>query len=147
MRISDWSSDVCSSDLASKVARLIAWSLVCGLAAFPVAPAGEFSPLTVRVIQRFMPGSAQTRYGSLEFLGGLRYSSSDSRVGGVSAIRFRPNGRDFLAVLDTGKWMTGAIERDGEGRLSGLARVSVVPRSEEHTSELTSLMRISYAVF
>src|SRR3546814_332279 len=74
-----------------------------------------------------MPGSAQTRFGSLEFLGGLRYFSSDSRVGGVSAIRFRPNGRDFLAVLDTGKWITGAIERDGEGRLTGLARVSAVP--------------------
>lgn len=112
---------------AGKVAHRIAWSLVCGLVAFPVAPAGEFSPLTVNVIQRFVPGSEQTHFGSLEFLGGLRYSSSDSRVGGVSAIRFRPNGRDFLAVLDTGKWMTGAIERDGEGRLSGLAQVSVTP--------------------
>src|SRR3546814_2764743 len=31
--------------------------------------------------------------------------------------------------------------------VSGLARSGLLPRSEEHTSELQSLMRISYAVF
>src|SRR3546814_10761552 len=35
------------------------------------------------------------------------------------------------------------VRRDGEGRFSVTAAV----RSEEHTSELQSLMRISYAVF
>src|SRR3546814_1844945 len=32
-------------------------------------------------------------------------------------------------------------------RPSGVVRTTVAPRSEEHTSELQSLMRISYAVF
>src|SRR3546814_8903081 len=38
---------------------------------------------------------------------------------------------------------------DGDGDDAGLAhgRSSIVDRSEEHTSELQSLMRISYAVF
>src|SRR3546814_9802552 len=36
----------------------------------------------------------------------------------------------------------GAIETDGDGTL-----LTTCPRTEEHTSELQSLMRISYAVF
>src|SRR3546814_4544521 len=40
-----------------------------------------------------------------------------------------------LAPEDFGKWYV----RNAEGKM--------VPRSEEHTSELQSLMRISYAVF
>src|SRR3546814_2409316 len=35
----------------------------------------------------------------------------------------------------------------GQGRYSGDDRENAVDRSEEHTSELQSLMRISYAVF
>src|SRR3546814_17530653 len=33
------------------------------------------------------------------------------------------------------------------GRIAGIRRATVAQRSEEHTSELQSLMRISYAVF
>src|SRR3546814_3177151 len=44
----------------------------------------------------------------------------------------------------------GALKRIGEDRLqilAGLEQQLVARRSEEHTSELQSLMRISYAVF
>src|SRR3546814_4401487 len=37
--------------------------------------------------------------------------------------------------------------RDGEGERESTAGAGEPPRSEEHTSELQSLMRISYAVF
>src|SRR3546814_6483359 len=44
-----------------------------------------------------------------------------------------------------------AAHRDGSGLLCTIKRLSIMPmsisRSEEHTSELQSLMRISYAVF
>src|SRR3546814_4938095 len=36
---------------------------------------------------------------------------------------------------------------DGDGRVAPGAGIHENPRSEEHTSELQSLMRISYAVF
>jgi len=83
--------------------------------------------VTSSVIKTFVPGSQQRVYGKLEFLGGFEYTSSDRRVGGVSSIRFRSDGRQFVAVLDTGDWMTGAITRDGNGHLTGLADVTVVP--------------------
>src|SRR3546814_4895847 len=44
----------------------------------------------------------------------------------------------------------GYLERyltTGERRIIGIGRVVFAMRSEEHTSELQSLMRISYAVF
>src|SRR3546814_8818150 len=53
----------------------------------------------------------------------------------------------LAACIVTGGFMTGCML----GRLSGgmLYRIfhRAFPRSEEHTSELQSLMRISYAVF
>jgi Uncharacterized protein conserved in bacteria len=99
--------------------------ILASLLVLPVAPATDHAPVEAKVIRQFKAGSNETRFGALEFIGGLQYSSADSRLGGVSAIRFRPNGRDFVAVLDTGDWMTGTIERDAEGRLSGLSFLSI----------------------
>src|SRR3546814_1365464 len=42
--------------------------------------------------------------------------------------------------------LVGAIQGDAQIVLHG-RRIGAIPRSEEHTSELQSLMRISYAVF
>lgn len=112
----------------AKTGRLLAWTAgVLSLVAFPVSPAGEFMPVTAQVIKIFRQGSSNTELGPLQFLGGLEYSSSDRRLGGVSSIRFRPDGRSFVAVLDTGDWMTGKIVRDGAGHLSGITELSVTP--------------------
>src|SRR3546814_8136257 len=89
MRISDWSSDVCSSDLGSECS-----SLLC-------VPDGWNS-------RPHLP--MQTDHPA----------SNDPR-------------KPVLAVRLPG------------GGLS--TRTGIVMRSEEHTSELQSLMRISYAVF
>src|SRR3546814_4999888 len=93
MRISDWSSDVCSSDLFA------ANGLPTGLA--PPAPA-------------FIPGS----------------SAYFSPIAGA-LIPDGPQG--VLCTSDNDDGSRGAFEGNS--------------RSEEHTSELQSLMRISYAVF
>ncbi|MCJ8520258.1 hypothetical protein ABID21_003229 [Pseudorhizobium tarimense] len=106
---------------------MAASALVGVLVGLPVAPARPFIPLRSEIIENFGPASSRTGFGSLQFLGGLQYSSSDNRLGGVSSIRFRPNGREFVAVLDTGDWMTGTIVRDGDGRLAGISDLSIAP--------------------
>src|SRR3546814_9533172 len=96
MRISDWSSDVCSSDLHPMP-----------LADLPCEAQRKLAP---RARQRLPAGAGQAGLG---------------RQGGAA-------GRGAAA--------RGAGRRPA--RRPGRRR-----RSEEHTSELQSLMRISYAVF
>src|SRR3546814_7386743 len=101
MRISDWSSDVCSSDLL---------------------PAGGFVPLSELAEISLAAGPNQI-----------------SRENGKrrAVITANVRGRDLGSFIDE---LTQKVETDVE-----------LPdgyfRSEEHTSELQSLMRISYAVF
>src|SRR3546814_8157364 len=54
----------------------------------------------------------------------------------------------FRAVPDRRGGVAARGDRDGRGRGSARRPGDLgLPRSEEHTSELQSLMRISYAVF
>src|SRR3546814_1036001 len=111
MRISDWSSDVCSSDLHRKNLR----SHAIG-AAFVAA---EIAQLDQRV------GEARDR--------GPRHSRSRGYLRIAEPGIIRPKSRKHLqASVERGR-------KEGVGIRGG--------RSEEHTSELQSLMRLSYAVF
>ncbi|MQB45233.1 esterase-like activity of phytase family protein [Rhizobium sp. ICMP 5592] len=100
--------------------------LLAGCAAMDV-PEGGPAEIHATAISAFKPGSGLTRFGALEFLGGLELSSSNPLLGAVSAIRFRPDQRRFISVLDTGHWLTGTIERDGDGRLKGIADARIMP--------------------
>src|SRR3546814_7336257 len=62
---------------------------------------------------------------------------------GIGPPRFRLQFRDDLAGAHLGRSRYGPCRK---AREQGVERV-LVGRSEEHTSELQSLMRISYAVF
>src|SRR3546814_7744387 len=107
MRISDWSSDVCSSDLGG----------------------GEPHPRPARPRARFRPAVAARRDGET-----LARRTLLARL----CAHHRPaHGRLFRAD----PVLLLYPEMDSEDR----RRYGV--RSEEHTSELQSLMRISYAVF
>src|SRR3546814_1285902 len=120
MRISDWSSDVCSSDLLVLGARREARR--------------EQHPRRVEVGQRREHVLELTQRHALqpEALGHQRAQQRLVRVG-----------------LDR---EIAAVDRlDVEQRARAFAQrrqvVDVGRRPEEHTSELQSLMRISYAVF
>src|SRR3546814_2772591 len=97
MRISDWSSDVCSSDLSA-------------LAFFSVLPAQKAS------------AEAALAEAEIDLAKMVVYAGVD---GTVEQFTLR--------------------EGDVVARIARPAGVLI--RSEEHTSELQSLMRISYAVF
>src|SRR3546814_3780457 len=115
MRISDWSSDVCSSDLACfEVAQL-------GV----VEAAGDF--LAVARDERHGRAFVEQRDGGFD-------------LGGAGADLVGDGGGDL------------ACQRGGKGlhrvrNPCGVAKPALSLRSEEHTSELQSLMRISYSVF
>src|SRR3546814_10180490 len=93
MRISDWSSDVCSSDLLNRR---------------------------------------------------LKASFENSDVA-LTDMKFEPIGRDGNAVYFSMRMNMSVGESSRP--ISGISAITLLNRSEEHTSELQSLMRISYAVF
>src|SRR3546814_1112229 len=118
MRISDWSSDVCSSDLAQIAEAAALLAVAHDLRAMPI----------------------ETR-NSVEFCG-----AGGIDVGGGH--------RDLLERASchlsrrSQEEPSPALRRMVQLSCSPFVRASVtMERSEEHTSELQSLMRISYAVF
>src|SRR3546814_2055992 len=109
MRISDWSSDVCSSDL--------------------VRATNDFG----RLGYRHEDGAAETPIE--ETLDALDAVVQAGKVRHVGLSNENPWGvMRFLALA-------------GQGRGPRVVSVQNPYRSEEHTSELQSLMRISYAGF
>src|SRR3546814_2698895 len=111
MRISDWSSDVCSSDLARGLSQSDPAYAVGG----PLRIACRHPGGHVRRV----PGRASGR---------TRPSRSHRALDGTVSCARRANG-------------------GGDCRRGRFRRRDRIGRSEEHTSELQSLMRISYAVF
>lgn len=89
--------------------------------------AQDAATITAKPIMQFKIGSDDRDFGPLEFLGGIEFTSTETRVQSLSSIRFRPDGTHFVSVLDTGEWLTGKIDRDASGRLSGLSEVAVSP--------------------
>src|SRR3546814_4218839 len=132
MRIGDWSSDVCSSDLGSRRAKAEpVISRTAGVGALD-------DPQPAIVAQTLIH-----HFHALHLVGGQR------RKVYVHQRARRPRRADqpLQHPLAPGG---GGVERHAVAhRLSGmdLAERNGRDRSEEHTSELQSLMRISYAVF
>jgi hypothetical protein len=104
-------------------------------------PAGETLPITVdsHVITEL--GGSPTLSPLLTFVGGIELSSTEPLFGAFSSIRFRDQ-QNFLGVFDTGYWIKGRIERDAEGRLSGLDGVTVAPLLDASGGESTSKVRV-----
>src|SRR3546814_9789968 len=120
MRISDWSSDVCSSDL---------------LAALRMT----FSSLNDRIALSLVSSRADLKYDDLlPTVQELRKAQADWPTAAKTIIklieRLRPLGLPGSRVAE---WAANLHQ----------AAQEIYARSEEHTSELQSLMRISYAVF
>src|SRR3546814_3222904 len=130
MRISDWSSDVCSSDLIAGDAE----TRGCGVD----QECRQAIPDTGRPVRIGVDGDELrlVRIGNEHLPAAQNPSVTIANGAGLdrghigAAIRFR--------------------QREGNGTLAadhGRQPALLLRRSEEHTSELQSLMRISYAVF
>src|SRR3546814_1866729 len=143
MRISDWSSDGCSSDLH---AELPTWMQAADLLCLPSHSEGVPN-VVLEAMSCGLPVVA-TRVGGipevLPDLAGIMVPPRD--VPALAAALAESMSRDWSTAAITGH--AGRFTwNDNITRLDGVLRASVGQRSEEHTSELQSLMRISYAVF
>ncbi|WP_295807950.1 esterase-like activity of phytase family protein [uncultured Nitratireductor sp.] len=78
-------------------------------------------------IRHFAVGSHETRFGPLEFVGGLSMSSPVDHFGAFSSFRFTSPGAAVMGVSDTGFWFFGTLIRDAEGRPAGFADFSMQP--------------------
>jgi hypothetical protein len=77
--------------------------------------------ISTRPIHFFQIGSTETRFGPLEFVGGLELTSTSSDLGALSSFRFLTPGEDFIGVADTGFWFFGTIVRDVDSKPAGIA--------------------------
>src|SRR3546814_2595003 len=133
MRISDWSSDVCSSDL-----------------------------LTAQIVDDMTDTGSDKRrecagQGSANIAAALLGGMGGCAMIGQSVINVTSGGRRRLSTFMAGAFLLFLLTVLGPwvGRIPMPALVAVMimvsigtfSRSEEHTSELQSLMRISSAVF
>src|SRR3546814_5520701 len=110
MRISDWSSDVCSSDLSPTSSQRTSFAIRwCSASSRPTSPS--------RIASR-RPASVPRRTPAMIELD-LQFASTGAAP----------------ALADLQRWCELALrQRSGD-------------RSDDHTSELQSLLRIAYAVF
>src|SRR3546814_8872333 len=127
MRISDWSSDVCSSDLTAQARRrrglTARQAFILTTSSWILIPAVGALPLS---------------------FGGLDLSYTDAFFEAMSGIT--TTGATVIVGLDNappGVLLWRALLQ----WLGGIGVIAMAIRSEEHTSELQSLQRISYAVF
>src|SRR3546814_8133575 len=137
MRISDWSSDGCSSDLRACVR--------CGgrgRRGYRERRLGEGS--CEPAVQH--PASLFPDRG--EGPGALALRGFDDVVVAACVVAVPPAAFEALGAGDDAR--ARVTQRDGSGQQPCRARRTRrrgLRKSEEHTSELQSLMRISYAVF
>lgn len=91
------------------------------------APAvAEDIQVSSRAIDSFRIGSNETRFGPLEFNGGLELTSANRDFGSLSGLRFTEPGGSLLAVSDNGFWMSATIGRDAKGRPASFDQVRIV---------------------
>src|SRR3546814_2716889 len=119
MRISDWSSDVCSSDLEDVERGQV------------LAKPGSITPHTNFTAEAYIltkeEGGRHTPFFT-NYRPQFYFRTTD-----VTGVVTLPEGTEMVMPGDN---VTMSVEL-----------IAPIARSEEHTSELQSLMRISYAVF
>src|SRR3546814_4223465 len=114
MRISDWSSDVCSSDLVAADKRLT----------IPTIAVASGTSLIFSQVEHHLVDSSPALLAH-------RF--------GAGTVHFRLREQSIGIMIAWRRWR-GCVA-------GGKRRPGHFHRSEEHTSELQSLMRISYADF
>jgi len=78
------------------------------------------SALAIAALALLAPATSAQTQQPAELSASLSWSLDDPAFGGWSGLEVSPDGRDFIAVSDKGSILTGQLERDADGRLSGV---------------------------
>ncbi|GAB4511012.1 MAG: esterase-like activity of phytase family protein [Roseibium sp.] len=113
--------------LAAAIGAALAWLSPAPGSAQDLLADGEAVTTRTRPVETFRIGSEETRFGKLEFLGGLEVLASDRKIGGLSGLISLDGGARFLAVTDNGHWVTGDVDQTAEGRPLGISGVRFAP--------------------
>ena len=114
---------------------LIAGALIAALAvgSFALADALRYANAPTRIDIDVTPIASfdnrdplQTRFGDLEFRGGLVLTSKNPAFGGISAIRVELDGEHFLSITDKGSWLRGRVVYQ-DGRPAGVTDAEMAP--------------------
>src|SRR3546814_2783834 len=147
MRISDWSSDVCASDLQ-------AWH-ICARRGLFCAPGKEFQLTVPSVKVEFRCLRGNSSVGRARPCQG-RGREFESRFplqiwqnpGNAGVLFFRRNAPPSVPpAIRVSSIRSSKSPAWWQSGYAAACKAAYAGRSEEHTSELQSLMRISYAVF
>src|SRR3546814_8687849 len=136
MRISDWSSDVCSSDLSKKAASL----------------KQDATTLKNQASTKARDAATKGKDKAAEVVGSLAKLLEDS-AGTVDSKFGKQYGDYARSAASTVAGLATTLDKKDLDELAASTRdmvkknPAIAVRSEEHTSELQSLMRNSYAVF
>src|SRR3546814_8161440 len=149
MRISDWSSDVCSSDLSARRSKLIfadgnekaLWSDGPSTVAAPAERNSQDSGFEKSAVGRV---TAAMRARSAE----ASVPAAASMAGATAAVSGRATKARITRERNT-VFARGSTVARSLGRTAAfdVRQSAGAARSAEHTPELQSLMRISYAVY
>src|SRR3546814_643857 len=166
MRISDWSSDVCSSDLARNLTSLpfsslqqLQQSVQRTQQLLGEAQRIAYNVQSIDQAFRTTYGNASMSASDQQLVAGARERWQNTVGGLQDAMRVQAgvvgnidtNRTQMSALVGQSQGATGALQATQAGNqllaLQAQQLADLPARSEEHTSELQSLMRISYAVF
>src|SRR3546814_2774963 len=167
MRISDWSSDVCSSDLASggpETMRMLEKHIMLnvvdqnwkehlarmdylrqGIHLRSYAQKQPKQEYKREAFELFSDMLSKVKREVISLLARVRIRSEEE----VAALEAQERAQAEAAArqMQFQHADSGGLGADEEAEQARLAQANAAARSEEHTSELQSLMRTSYAVF
>jgi len=108
-------------------------ALIAAIGTLALAEALRYAAAPTQIVIEASPIAAfdgrepgKTRFGRLEFRGGLALTSKFEAFGGVSGLHMEPDGEHFLAVTDNGSWLRGRIVYRDD-RPVGIADAEMAP--------------------
>src|SRR3546814_9273929 len=144
MRISDGSSDVCSSDLGVGRHRALALRRDVTDALSQPRQAFERALAHLGCQRALAVESLGQAHGFAHAIDGAQLPQGVARDDHVEAVRTQVDRGEHVAVLQGSR---GGRDEGRDLHAQIFASSAACARSEENTSELKSLMRISYAVY